>query len=112
MLTEAVVISLLGLVPQTTRVLAVELTVLGVAGWVFALVLFVRRPRDVAGPTKGQQVGQFVLGQMATLPVIVAGLALGGCRRRSLLARGRDPLPPRKRDRQRLGAPRRDPPVT
>ena len=68
MLTEAVVISLLGLVPQTTRVLAVELTVLGVAGWVFALVLFVRRPRDVAGPTKGQQVGQFVLGQMATLP--------------------------------------------
>lgn len=42
----------------------------------FALVLFVRRPRDVDGPTKGQQVGQFALGQMATLPVIVAGISL------------------------------------
>lgn len=76
MLTEALLISLLGLVPQTSAAFAVELTVLGVVGWVLALVLFVRRPRNVEGPTNGQQVGQFVLGQMATLPVIVAGISL------------------------------------
>lgn len=79
----------------------------------FALVLFVRRPRDVDGPTKGQQVGQFALGQMATLPVIVAGISLwvgagGGL---YWLVVGISFLL-RLRDRQRLGAPRRDPPVT
>jgi hypothetical protein len=75
LLFEALVISIFGLVPgQSPTVLAVELLCLCVAVWLFATGVFtVRRPAiDQSLPI----VVNAVAAQLATLPVIAAGVSL------------------------------------
>lgn len=76
MLTEALMVSLLGLAPQRSEAFAAELIVVGLIGWMFTVVLFVRRPRAAEGTTHRQVVGKFVLSQAATLPIIIGGVSL------------------------------------
>jgi hypothetical protein len=75
LLFEALVIAILGLVPgQSSTALAVELLVVGVATWLFAIAVFtVRRP---AIDYRQAIVVNVVAVQLATLPVIVAGASL------------------------------------
>ena len=75
LLFEALVIAILGLVPgQSSTALAVELLVVGVATWLFAIAVFtVRRP---AIDYRQAIVANAVTAQLATLPVIAAGASL------------------------------------
>jgi hypothetical protein len=75
LLFEALVIAIFGLVPgQPPSTLAVELLCLGVAVWLFATGVFtVRRP---AINQRVPIVVNAVAAQLATLPVIAAGVSL------------------------------------
>jgi hypothetical protein len=73
MLSEALIVSLLGLVPQSYRALAIELVAIGLIGWAFVFAMFVSADR--VGRTRAERTIRLVLGQLATLPVIVVGIA-------------------------------------
>src|SRR4249919_384053 len=76
MLTEALMVTLLGLVPQVPRALALELIAVGLVGWGFMLGMLVHLHDDGDVTTPGQKAIRVGLGQLATLPVIVAGISL------------------------------------
>jgi hypothetical protein len=72
---EALVVSALCLVPQRTNALGFEVLATGIAGWLFPVTAQIRGRAEV----KTQRVpfrGRVVLIQIATLPVIVAGVSI------------------------------------
>jgi modulator of FtsH protease len=75
LLLSLLIVGLLGLIPeQSTMALGIELIVFGLVMTV-SLVRIGSGAASVGGATRGQYVMRLCLGQLASLPIIIAGIS-------------------------------------
>ncbi len=77
LLLSPVFVAIVGLWPvASSRTVGIALLVLGVTFWVTVVLVILRPSRDRHGGTRNRYLTRVILGQLATLPTIVAGVSL------------------------------------